>query len=127
MSRKHFGTLTAFGLAFGLVATPTLAADPAGIWLRDSGASKVRFAKCGDAWCGTIVWLRDADSPAKIGQRVFYDMKPNGENNWVGKAFNPENSKTYSGKIMLNGNAMITSGCALAGLICQSVNWSKVN
>ncbi len=118
--------LVALGFAAAL-ATPATAADPAGTWLRDTGASRVKFSKCGDAWCGSIVWLKDTAGPAKLGQRIFYDMKPDGENKWVGKAFNPEDGKTYSGKMSLSGSALTTAGCALGGLICKSVNWSKVD
>jgi uncharacterized protein (DUF2147 family) len=102
------------------------AADPAGTWLRDTGASRVRFAKCGEAWCGSIIWLKDANGPAKVGQRIFYDMKPAGENKWEGKAFNPEDGKTYSGKMTLSGANLTTAGCALGGFICRSVSWAKV-
>jgi uncharacterized protein (DUF2147 family) len=102
-----------------------LAGDPSGVWLRDNGNSKVRFAKCGAAICGTIVWLKDKDGPAKIGQRVFFDMKPDGEDNWEGSAFNPEDGKTYSGTMTLSGSRLTTAGCVLGGLICRSVNWSR--
>ncbi|MBK9083125.1 MAG: DUF2147 domain-containing protein [Rhizobiales bacterium] len=108
-------------------ASGALAQDASGTWLRDSGASRVRIAPCGDALCGTIVWLKDASGPAKVGQRVFYDMKPNGAGSWAGKAFNPEDGKTYSGKMSLSGNSLTTAGCALGGLICKSVQWSRAN
>lgn len=120
----------------GLVAAPMLlmlnagaatAQDVSGTWLRESGASRVRFAKCGEAMCGTIVWLKDAEGPAKIGQRVFYDMKPDGAGKWSGSAFNPEDGKTYSGTMALSGGALKTSGCVLGGLICRSVSWSRFN
>lgn len=98
-----------------------------GTWQRDTGASSVRFAKCGEALCGTISWLKDANGPAKIGQRIFYDMKPNGAGKWSGSAFNPEDGKTYSGTMALSGETLTTSGCVMGGLICRSVKWSKVN
>ena len=98
-----------------------------GTWQRDTGASRVRFAKCGEALCGTISWLKDANGPAKIGQRIFYDMKPNGAGKWSGSAFNPEDGKTYSGTMALSGETLTTSGCVMGGLICRSVKWSKVN
>lgn len=111
-----------------LALAPTLARadDPTGTWLRDTGASRVKLAKCGDALCGTIVWLKDTNGPAKLGQRVFYDMKADGENKWIGKAFNPEDGKTYTGKMSLAGKTLTTAGCALAGLVCKSVTWSRV-
>jgi uncharacterized protein (DUF2147 family) len=117
-----------FGLA-GLLAalSPALASEPSGTWLRDSGASRVKIAKCGSAYCGNIVWLKDPNGPAKVGQRVFYDMVADGDGKWKGKAFNPEDGKTYSGKMVLSGKRLTTSGCALGGLICKSVNWSRAD
>ena len=61
------------------------AGDATGVWLRDNGASKVRIAPCGgEALCGAIIWLKDPSGPAKVGQQVFFDMKPHGENVWTG-------------------------------------------
>ncbi|OYU49444.1 MAG: hypothetical protein CFE31_08140 [Rhizobiales bacterium PAR1] len=113
----------AVALSFG--AFTAQAADPSGVYLRDTGASKVRIAKCGEAYCGSLVWLKDPNGPAKVGQRIFYDMKPAGEDKWEGKAFNPEDGKTYSGKMTLSGSTLTTAGCALGGLICKSVSWAR--
>ena len=103
------------------------AQDVSGTWLRDSGASRVRFAKCGEAMCGTLAWLKDTNGPAKVGQRIFYDMKPSGDGKWSGSAFNPEDGKTYSGTMTLAGDKLTTSGCVLGGLICRSVTWNRAN
>ena len=105
--------------------TAALAADPSGIWLRDTGKSKVKISKCGAAYCGTIVWLKEAGGPAKIGQKVFFDMMPDGENSWAGSAFNPEDGETYSGSLELTGAGLTTAGCVLGGLICKSATWTK--
>ncbi len=102
-------------------------ADPVGTWLRDSGNSRVRVTACGSSLCGSIIWLKDESGPSKVGQRVFYDMVKSGDNTWSGKAFNPEDGKTYSGKMSVSGSTMTTSGCVLGGIICRSVNWKKVN
>ncbi len=116
-----------YAIVLSLSAAPALAADVAGVWLRDNGHSRVRMAPCGDMVCGTIVWLKDGDTPSRVGQRVFYNMKESGANSWSGNAFNPEDGKTYSGKMSLSGNTLTTSGCVLGGLICRSVGWSRVN
>jgi uncharacterized protein (DUF2147 family) len=121
--------LIAIGLttaAISIAGTPAFA-DPSGTWLRDNGNSRVRIAKCGEAFCGTLVWVKDADGPAKVGQRIFYEMMPSGANTWSGKAFNPEDGRTYSGKLSLAGGSMTTSGCVLGGMVCRSVTWRKVN
>ena len=58
--------------AFLLAASPSLADEVFGTWLRDNGALQVRFEPCGDAICGNIVWLKPgSDSKAKVGQRLF--------------------------------------------------------
>lgn len=118
-------------LAAGLLVAGSLpgqATELDGTWLRkDTGASRVRFAKCGDAVCGTIVWLKDTNGAAKVGQRVFFDMKPDGAGRWAGKAFNPEDGKTYTGKVAIDGKDMTTQGCALGGLVCRSVAWTRAD
>jgi uncharacterized protein (DUF2147 family) len=121
--------LIVIGLSFGGTASsgPAMAQDVAGTWQRDTGASRVRLAKCGDAICGTLAWLKDTNGPAKVGQRIFYDMKPSGEGKWAGSAFNPEDGKTYSGTMTLSGDALTTSGCVMGGLICRSVKWTRAN
>lgn len=117
----------AIAAALAIFATPSLAQEVTGTWLRDSGASKVRLAKCGGAVCGTISWLKDSSGPAKLGQRIFYDMKPSGAGKWSGSAFNPEDGKTYSGTMSLSGDTLTTAGCVMGGLICRSVKWSRSN
>ncbi|HEY5797527.1 MAG TPA: DUF2147 domain-containing protein [Bosea sp. (in: a-proteobacteria)] len=128
-SNARRASLAGLGLVvIGLAASgPALAQDVSGIWQRDTGASRVRFAKCGDAVCGTLAWLKDANGPAKVGQRIFYDMKPSGDGKWAGSAFNPEDGKTYSGTMSLSGDALTTSGCVMGGLICRSVKWVRAN
>ncbi len=130
MSIRILSKGLAIALTFGLtaMASPALSAELEGTWQRvDTGASRVRFSKCGDASCGSIIWLKDTSGAAKVGQRVFFEMKPSGDNRWVGKAFNPEDGKTYSGKVMVNGKQMVTEGCALAGLVCRSVTWNRLD
>lgn len=121
--------LIVVGLASGgaALAQDVAGKDVAGTWLRDTGASRVRFVKCGEAMCGTLAWLKDTTGPAKVGQRIFYDMKPSGDGKWSGSAFNPEDGKTYSGTMTLSGEKLTTSGCVLGGLICRSVTWNRAN
>ena len=120
--------LAAFA-ALGLLASVSAAAaqDAIGTWERATGASRVRVSKCGEALCASLSRLNDEKGPAKVGQRIFYDMKPNGANKWSGSAFNPEDGKTYSGTMTLSGNTLTTAGCVMGGLICRSVKWNRMN
>ena len=126
MDLRSMIAIAGFAALSGL-ATAATAQEVTGQWERDSGASRVRFAKCGEAVCGTIAWLKESGGPAKVGQRIFYDMKPTSAGKWAGSAFNPEDGKTYSGTMTLSGNTLTTAGCVLGGLICRSVKWSRMN
>jgi uncharacterized protein (DUF2147 family) len=127
----HHGTGSKLAALAALALLSSVSAAAAqeviGTWERDTGASRVRFSKCGEALCGSLSWLKDTNGPAKVGQRIFYDMKPNGANKWSGSAFNPEDGKTYSGTMTLSGDTLTTAGCVMGGLICRSVKWSRKN
>jgi uncharacterized protein (DUF2147 family) len=111
-----------------MAASPALADEVTGTWLRESGLSKVKFGPCGGAICGNIVWIKaGVDTPAKVGQRLFFDMKPTGPNTWSGSAINPDDGKTYNGKMSLSGGTLTTEGCALGGMICRSSTWTRSN
>src|SRR6202022_2667267 len=80
-----------------LPTAPSLADEVLGTWLRDNGALRVKFEPCGDAICGNIVWLKPgSDSKAKVGQRLFFDMRPTGANSWTAKAASPDSGSIYS-------------------------------
>src|ERR1700745_2410384 len=109
------------------VASPACANQLSGTLLRDTGEARVKFDPCGDAMCGTIIWLKPGiDSKAKIGQRVFYDMRPAGPNAWTGKALGPDTGSVYLGKLSVQGSNLSTSGCVAGGMICKSMNWTRV-
>ena len=111
-----------------LAAGPALADDVTGTWLRETGLSKVKFGPCGGAICGTLVWIKPGvDTPAKVGQRLFFDMKPTGPNAWSGSYSNPDDNKTYDAKMTLSGGTLTTAGCAMGGMICRSSTWTRSN
>jgi len=88
--------------------------DPSGIWLTQAGEAKVQVSHCGNAICGTIVWLKSPidkatgkpqvddknPDPVKarrpiIGLHLFHNMKPTGSK-WSGRIYNADNGKTYA-------------------------------
>jgi uncharacterized protein (DUF2147 family) len=107
-------------------APPAIASDVTGIWTRDDGSARLRFSACGGgAMCGFLAWKKESGGPAKIGQKLFSDMRPSGEGSWAGTAFNPEDGKRYTAKLMLSGDHLVTAGCVLGGLICKSFDWTR--
>ncbi len=69
MTRTLLAALSAASL---LLAGTAAQADVIGTWLRESGASHVKFAPCGGgAICGHLTWLKPGvKTKAKVGQRV---------------------------------------------------------
>jgi uncharacterized protein (DUF2147 family) len=127
MRKRMIGRWLLAGCAVVASVDLALAGDVLGEWLRDDGTARVRFAPCGGAICGAISWLRDADAKGKVGQRVFFDMKPAGDNSWAGSAFNPEDGRTYTGKMSLAEGHLSTAGCVFGGLICKTVAWTRAH
>jgi uncharacterized protein (DUF2147 family) len=141
--RRHF--LAAAALV--ALAGPALAADPAGMWLTQSGNSRIRLADCGGALCGTIVWLKEPNDPDTgkpktdknnsdaskrsrplIGVQIVLGMKPAGADKWSGQVYNAEDGKTYSGNLTFSGGSSLQlQGCALGGLVCKGQTWTKAN
>ena len=117
-------------LALAALASAEAAAPPQeaeGVWLREDGASKIRIAPCGNALCGDVIWLRSPRAKAHVGQQVFFDMVRADQNSWTGHAFNPDDGKTYSGRMVVSGKKLRTSGCVFGGLICKTVYWVRSN
>ena len=116
-------------VAFAILAAsapPAIASELTGIWMRDDGSAKLRFSACGGgALCGFLAWKKEAGGAAKIGQRLFTDMRPSGGDTWAGSAFNPEDGKRYMAKLTVSGDHLVTAGCVFGGLICKSFNWTR--
>lgn len=133
--------LAALGVLVLALAPPAPAMaqnqDPSGTYLSESGETRVRIAKCGAAYCGTIVAVQgeakdvNNSDPALrgrnlVGVRMISDIRPSGEG-FTGQLYNYKDGKTYTGKMSFaGGNAMKLSGCVLGGLICRSQTWTKV-
>jgi uncharacterized protein (DUF2147 family) len=103
----------------GSGGSPTLAApatggpeDPSGLWFTKNDGSIIKIAPCGAFYCGALVWLKEAndvdgkpksdqfneDSAKRgrpmVGIKLLIDLAPE-KDRWRGKAYNPEDGKTY--------------------------------
>ena len=144
--RVHVVRCGVAGLFLLALGAGALAADPSGTWLTEGGKSRVRISPCGAALCGAITWLREPNDasgapktdihnpdPGKrsrpvVGTLIVLGMTPSGTGKWQGQVYNPEDGKTYSGSITLQGpGALQLEGCALGGLVCRGQNWTRVN
>jgi uncharacterized protein (DUF2147 family) len=134
-------------MALGLVtaaASPGWAGDPTGMWMSQDGDVKMKVARCGDAICSTIAWLKDpndqkgkpkvdlnnADASKRsrpiIGTSIILPMKADGADKWSGQVYNAEDGKTYSGSFTLSGaNKADLKGCV--AIICKTRTWTRTN
>ncbi len=110
------------------------AASIDGVWRTQKGW-KVKMYKCGSSYCGKVVGGtkdRDVKNPNKalrkrkmVGVRMIWSMKKSGSS-YSGKLYNPNDGKTYTGKISkITGSSMKLAGCVFGGLICKSQTWRK--
>jgi uncharacterized protein (DUF2147 family) len=129
--------LAAFGLSLFALSAQAQSADPSGTWVTQSGDTRVRIAKCGAEYCGTIAsstYQKDtnnADPKLRdrnvVGVRMMWDLKPDGDG-YSGQLYNPQDGKTYTGKLKVTSpKTLQLSGCVFGGLICKSQTWAKVN
>lgn len=125
------------GLAVASPARAQGAGDLSGVWLTQSGESKVRLAPCGGAICGVITWTKAGGADVKnpdaakrsrplAGLQMIHDMKRGADGVYQGKLYNPQDGKTYTGKLtQSNANTLKLSGCVMGGLICKSQTWTR--
>lgn len=132
--------------AFGpRMIAPAFAADPLGTWYTEGKESEVHIAKCADALCGALVWLKAPNDPATgkpktdkenadaakrkrplLGVGIVLGMKPSGTpDQWKGKVYNAKDGNTYTGYFTLTGaDTAELKGCAF-GFICKSQTWTR--
>ena len=122
-------------------------ADPAGTWSRPSGTSRLRIARCGQAYCGTIAWLREPNGPdgkpmtdaqnpdpsrrtrPLLGTAVIIGMAPTGKDGqWKGQVYKADEGKTYTGYMTLEGARQLKlEGCVLGGMVCKAETLTRAD
>ena len=141
-----------------LPASISLAAVPAadaitGVWEVEEGDGHIEIYRCGEKYCGSIVWLKepiypgddkgkmagkplvDRENPRKelkgrplLGLRMMEGYTFRGNNLWDdGRIYNNENGKTYSSRIMLKSRDRLElRGYIGIPLLGGSTVWKRV-
>ena len=141
------GASAAVSLALCLSANVAFASpdSPAGLWFTKNEESVIKIARCGDNFCGSLIWLKEPAGPdgkpkidrlnedsAKrgkplIGLEILQNLSPE-DDHWRGKAYNPEDGKTYdiSFKVMPDaaGDKAEIEGCMLR-ILCKTDLFTK--
>lgn len=120
-----------------LVASPALAASPLeGNWVNPAGTVTVRIAPCGGGLlCGRVVKASPSavDKAAASGTRLMgaelmSGLEPVGQGAWHGSFFVPDRNVRAEGELhLLSARTLEVEGCAMAGLLCKSQQWTRVS
>jgi uncharacterized protein (DUF2147 family) len=121
------------------------AEEPYGTWAMSNGKVIVKVSDCGGRLCGTIIGLKepiskidgkpkvDRENPDAskrkrplIGLSILIGMKPAGDNKWKGAIYNPDDGRTYSANVRLDGDTMKVQGC-VAGIFCKTNKFVRKN
>jgi len=124
-------------LALAGPASAQNAGDPTGLWLTETGDSKVRIARCGAGYCGTLASvsgpgldIQNPDASLKgrrlVGVQIMNANRPKGDG-FEGTLYNPKDGKTYAGSMVPKGpNTVEVSGCVMS-VFCKTQTWKRVN
>jgi uncharacterized protein (DUF2147 family) len=142
-NRLIAGTVFLFASTTSVLAA---AASPFGVWVLNDGRVTVRVHECGSALCGHIAALKepiskidgkpkvDRENPKPalrkrplIGLAVLTGMKSRGAATWIGEIYNPDDGKTYSASMTLDGrNNMMVKAC-IVGVFCKTNKFVRLN
>jgi len=123
-----------------------------GLWNNQEKDARIEIYHCGEKYCGKIFSLKEPNYPEGskegvpgtpkldhnnpdpalrqtpiIGLKIMHDFVYEGDNKWLsGKVYDPENGKTYSGKMMLvSPNQLKLRGFIGISLIGRTVIWTR--
>jgi uncharacterized protein (DUF2147 family) len=118
-------------------------ADPNGLWLAGDGA-RIEIASCGSELCGILVHTGSAVDPATgrpwtdknnvdprlqkrqlQGVPVLFGMRPNGAGKWIGRVYNVDDGKIYTGKLSeVDAHTIRVEGCV--SVFCGGETMTKI-
>ena len=127
--------LLSLALLFVAAVPAAAQASVEGRWTNPKRSVVIDVARCGRAWCGTVVWAtpkakanaRKGGTENLIGTRILTGARPVRPNVYKGRGFVPRRNVHAPATIRQTGpNTMVVEGCALAGLLCKEQRWTRV-
>ncbi len=141
-------------LAVSSVAYAAFGDDILGVWYNQEKDAKIEIFKCGEKYCGKVVWLKEPNYPEgskegmpgtqkldhnnpnpelkktpAIGLLIMRDFAFAGNNLWKGgKVYDPMNGKTYSGNMaLISPTELKLRGYVLFSFIGRSATWMRAS
>ncbi len=130
------GAITASAAGLAILCTVAFAANARAQtspvhddWATPGLGAVVRLAPCAEdtrLLCGRLVWAWDATAlrRGQVGDLILIDFAWDGAGWRGGAVFSPEDGRTYSGQIRLEGDVLRLRGCA--GPFCQTQVWRRL-
>ena len=106
-----------------------------GEWRNNHNTVHIRTYVCGQQVCGVVTWAAEkAQADARRGgteqlrgTQIFREFRPAGDGGYKGKVFVPDINQTFSGRLSVSADdKLLGKGCILAGLICKTTTWVRV-
>ncbi|RLB11828.1 MAG: DUF2147 domain-containing protein [Deltaproteobacteria bacterium] len=139
----RFKIISLFFLSFLFisVAYAFQADDILGKWITTDKDAIIEFYKCGNKYCGKIVWAKDPDkkdihnpNPALrnrtlLGATILEGFVFNGKDEWVGgRIYNPDDGKKYKCKLTMDSeNVLKVRGYLLVPFLGKTVEWKRIS
>jgi uncharacterized protein (DUF2147 family) len=128
--------------------------DIIGVWNNEEKDARIEIFKCGEKYCGKIVWLKDPNYPAGstegapgtpkldhnnpdpahrsrpvFGLQIMKDFVFSGDGLWKGgTVYDPKVGKTYSGKMTLVSHGQLKMrGFIGISLIGRNTTWTRAD
>ena len=126
--------------------------DILGTWLNQDKDAKIEIFKCGNDYCGKIVWLKEPTYPAGstegtpgtskidyknpdpaqrkvplLNLQIVQGLQSSGDNVWKnGKIYDPDSGKTYSSKATLVSHDQLDlRGFIGISLLGRTEKWTR--
>ena len=131
-------------MAMGAWAQDTPGDAVLGQWLTEGDKAVVEIFGCDDRYCGKIVWLKEPTNPDSsdvldtenpdpskrnrtvLGLNLVWGFRYDESQGWVdGSIYDPDNGKTYSCKMNLEGDTLKVRGYVGISLFGRTTVWKR--
>ena len=113
-----------FGAALA-AATPALAFEPWGVWVREESGTSFDFYNCAGKLCAKVIAVSKPEEKDAVGTVILRNAALDKEGVWRGEIYNTENGNIYQGGVKVEkANELTLEGC-LIRYLCKSETWRR--
>jgi len=113
-------------LVAGADAGAVSGASITGAWSRTDGSLRIAIEACDERFCAVSTWIKDPGNGEAVGDRLVMTLQPRDPVRLAGEAFDEKRGLKYTMLISVGQDAMTTQGCVLAGIVCKTMNWTRL-